>query len=114
MRWREGVSRKEAASVAGMGTTKFKLLFKQATGSSWSAFITARRMREARALLLAGKSVAETAREVGYRSPTSFSEAFARIHGLSPARWRDAAKAEVEQVSLYEGDSSGQTRRKYF
>lgn len=109
-RWREGVSQKEATSVAGMGTTKFKLLFKQATGSSWSAFIAARRMREARALLLAGRSVAETAREVGYRSPTSFSEAFARLHGLSPARWKDAAKAEVEQVSLYEGDSSGQTR----
>ena len=55
-------------------------------------------MREARTLLLAGRGVAEVARKVGYRSPTSFSAAFARMHGLSPARWRDAARAEVKQV----------------
>ena len=109
-RWREGASQEEAASAAGMGITKFKLLFRQATGSSWSAFISARRMREARTLLLAGGGVAEVAREVGYRSPTSFSAAFARMHGLSPARWRDAARAEVERVDLCEGASPGQTR----
>ena len=109
-RWREGASQEEAASAAGMGITKFKLLFRRATGSSWSAYITARRMREARTLLLAGRGVAEVAREVGYRSPTSFSAAFARMHGLSPARWRDAARAEVEQVGSYEGDSPGQTQ----
>lgn len=109
-RWREGASQEEAAAAAGMGATKFKLLFRRATGSSWSAFITARRMREARNLLLAGRGVAEVAREIGYRSPTSFSAAFARMHGLSPARWRDAAKAKVEQVGPYEGDSRGQTQ----
>ena len=109
-RWREGASQGEAASAADMGITKFKLLFRRATGSSWSAYIAARRMREARALLLAGRGVAEVAREVGYRSSTSFSAAFARMHGLSPARWRDAAKAEVEQVDLCEGPSPVQTR----
>ena len=109
-RWREGASQEEAASAAGMGITKFKLLFRRATGSSWSAFISARRMREARTLLLAGGGVAEVAREVGYRSPTSFSAAFARMHGLSPARWRDAARAEVERVDICEGASPGQTR----
>lgn len=67
-------------------------------------------MREARTLLLAGRGVAEVAWEVGCRSPTSFSAAFARMHGLSPARWRDAAKAEVEQVGSHEGDSPGQTQ----
>lgn len=109
-RWREGASQEEAASAASMGLTKFKLLFRRATGSSWSAFITARRMREARTLLLAGRGVAEVAREVGYRSPTSFSAAFARMHGLSPARWRDAARAEVEWVGPHEGDSPGQSQ----
>lgn len=67
-------------------------------------------MREARTLLLAGRGVAEVAQEVGYRSSTSFSAAFARMHGLPPARWRDAAKAEVEQVGPHEGDSPGQTQ----
>ena len=108
-RWREGASQEEAAFVASMGITKFKILFRRATGSSWSAYITARRMREARTLLLAGRGVTEAAREVGYRSSTSFSAAFTRMHGLPPARWRNAAKAEVEQVGPHEGDSLGQT-----
>mgnify|MGYP002101598619 CR=1 FL=1 len=74
----------------GMGLTRFKSLFKQATGSSWAAFLTARRMREARTLLLGGRGVAEVAREVGYRSLTSFSAAFAKTFGCPPASSRIA------------------------
>ena len=97
-RWRDGASQEEAASVAGMGLTRFKNLFKQATGSSWAAFLTARRMREAKTLLARGDGVAKVAREVGYRSPTSFSAAFAKTFGMSPAKWKEAAKADVRRV----------------
>lgn len=83
-RWREGASQDEAAWAAGMGLTKFKRAFRQATGYPWAAYLTARRMREAKALLASGKSVAETAAEVGYRSPTSFSAAFVKEVGASP------------------------------
>ncbi len=98
-RWREGVDQREAADAAGMGLTKFKRLFRQATGTSFAAYIGERRMREARALLERGKSVAEAARSSGYRSPTSFSAAFERAVGTTPGRYREAALVRAEEVS---------------
>ena len=82
-----------------MGLTRFKSLFKQATGSSWAAFLTARRMREARTLLLGGRGVAEAAREVGYRSPTSFSAAVAKAFGMSPSQFKDRSAMAVVNVA---------------
>ena len=84
-RWREGASQEEAASVAGMGLTKFKRLFRNTTGSTWSAYLTARRMREARVLLASGKAVAEAARKVGYHSPHELlSSVLKGVRGVSP------------------------------
>ena len=99
-RWREGASQEEAASAAGMGLTKFKRLFQHTTGSTWSAYLTARRMREARVLLASGKAVAETARKVGYRSPTSFSAAFSRAYGMSPQLFKETVSTRF-LVSSY-------------
>ena len=98
-RWREGASQEEAASAAGMGLTKFKRLFRQTTGSTWSAYLTARRMREARVLLASGKAVAETARKVGYRSPTSFSAAFSRAYGMSPQLFKETVSTRFLDVA---------------
>lgn len=98
-RWREGASQEEAASVAGMGLTRFKRLFRQATGCSWGAYLAARRMHAARALLASGWTVAATARETGYRSPTSFSAAFARAFGTSPQQFKREAGAKVVEVA---------------
>lgn len=98
-RWRDGASQEEAASVAGMGVTRFKSLFKQATGSSWASFLTARRMREAKTLLAHGDGVAKVAREVGYRSPTSFSAAFAKTFGMSPSQFKDRSAMAVVNVA---------------
>lgn len=109
-RWREGASQEEAASVAGMGLTKFKRLFRQTTGSSWAAFLAARRMREAKTLLISGIGVAEASRRVGYQSPTSFSAAFTRAFGLSPSAWQDSVKAEVRQVDRQQDASHKQIR----
>ena len=98
-RWREGASQEEAASAAGMGLTKFKRLFQHTTGSTWSAYLTARRMREARVLLASGKAVAETARKVGYRSPTSFSAAFSRAYGMSPQLFKETVSTRFLDVA---------------
>ena len=81
-----------------MGLTKFKRAFRQATGYPWAAYLTAQRMREAKALLASGKSVAETAAEVGYRSPTSFSAAFAKEVGVSPQRFKGRSGVAVASV----------------
>ncbi len=81
-----------------MGLTAFKRLFRQATGSSWAAYLAKRRMREAKRLLAGGATVEHTAHAVGYRSPTSFSAAFTRAYGSSPSRWRAASRMDVAHV----------------
>ena len=98
-RWREGVNQREAADAAGMGLTKFKRLFRQATGTSFAAYLGKRRIQEAKALLERGASVAEAAGKSGYRSPTSFSAAFERTVGMTPGRYRETALVKVEKVS---------------
>lgn len=103
-RWREGASQEEAAAVAGMCLTRFKRLFRQVTGSSWAAFLTARRMREARALLASGAGVAEVAREVGYRSPTSFTAAFSRACGMSPQLFKQSVCSRFLDVGKTAAD----------
>lgn len=103
-RWREGASQEEAAAVARMGLTRFKRLFRQATGSSWAAFLTARRMREARVLLASGAGVAEVAREVGYRSPTSFTAAFSRACGMSPQLFKQSVCSRFLDVGKTAAD----------
>lgn len=64
-----------------------------------AAGLAARRMREARTLLLGGRGVAEVAREVGYRSPTSFSAAFAKAFGMSPSQFKDRSAMAVVNVA---------------
>lgn len=98
-RWREGPSQAEAAAMAGMGLTTFKKLFREATGSSWSAYLTARRMDEAKQLLAGGTTVEHTAHAVGYRSPMSFSAAFARTVGMPPRQRRAASRIDVARVA---------------
>lgn len=97
-RWREGASQAEAAAAAGMGPTKFKRLFRQATGRSWGVYLAAQRMREAQRLLAGGMRVAEAAHAVGYRSPTSFSATFAKWCGMTPSDYREATVLAVRQV----------------
>lgn len=97
-RWKEGVSQQEAARAAGMGLTKFKRLFRRATGLPFAKYLTACRMREARRLLERGLSVTEVARETGYRSPTSFSAAFERAVGTTPGRYREGSRVDAANV----------------
>ncbi|MDN0062789.1 AraC family transcriptional regulator [Collinsella ihumii] len=95
-RWRDGASQQEAATVAGMGLTKFKRLFRRTTGRSWGAYLTEMRLQEARSLLTSGRTVREAAELAGYRSPTSFAAAFARAHGVSPQQFKELARRWVE------------------
>ncbi len=62
-------------------TEGFKLLF----GSTVAEYLLRTRMSHAREMLISGKSVAAVAASVGYQDRTSFSRAFRRLYGYSPA-----------------------------
>lgn len=66
----------------------FARAFRRAYGQSPRTWLAEQRLRRAADLLSAGGSAAAVARRLGWRSYGRFAAAFARLHGLSPDRWR--------------------------
>jgi AraC family transcriptional regulator, transcriptional activator for feuABC-ybbA operon len=60
-------------------------LFAKKTGRTPVQFLISERMLKARGLLMQGKSVKETAIEVGLPDQAYFSRLFTRVCGLGPA-----------------------------
>ncbi len=73
-----------------MSQEKLRLHCHRETGRSPMAQVTYLRMRHAAELLTSGGlNVQETAPIVGYPDPYNFSKAFKRLHGISPAHFRN-------------------------
>jgi AraC-like DNA-binding protein len=84
----------ELAAAAAMSRTTFALHFKAAAGVAPLTYLTEWRMRLAeRALREDDMPVAVLARSLGYTSESAFSNAFKRITGSAPKRYRNAARA---------------------
>jgi AraC family transcriptional regulator len=72
----------------------FHRIFREITGATPARFLAALRMAEARRLLLnTGLPVRRIGEQVGYTSPGTFGTQFARLAGLSPARFRAFVQA---------------------
>ncbi|MEL6253270.1 MAG: helix-turn-helix transcriptional regulator [Bacteroidota bacterium] len=75
----------ELAKIAGMGSTKFKLSFKQVFGKAPIQYRQKIRMEYAKGELQANrKSPSELSYELGYSHPSKFSQAFKKEFGLNP------------------------------
>ncbi|MCE1253459.1 MAG: AraC family transcriptional regulator [Anaerolineae bacterium] len=80
----------ELAKAASMSRTTFAFHFKQAAGKTAFAYLTEWRMRLAeRALRTGTQSISEVAHSLGYSSESAFSNAFKRVVGQSPRRYRE-------------------------
>nr|WP_283171756.1 AraC family transcriptional regulator [Curtanaerobium respiraculi] len=75
-----------------LGATKLKELFKALTGKGIGEYVRFQRLNRARDLLASGSTVSVAAREVGYRSPTSFSTAYKQAFGQTPCAMRTAVR----------------------
>jgi AraC-like DNA-binding protein len=80
-----------------MSRTSFAVRFRQAVGVppltyllGWRMSLAARALRQAET-----PPVAVLAREVGYTSESAFSNAFKRVMGVGPRRYRDTARAAM-------------------
>ena len=72
-------------------------LLRQATGRSLRGLITARRMLEARRLLLhTSRTADDIGRSLGYRDPSYFARAFRRGVGITPSRFRRQASEKFQ------------------
>lgn len=77
------------AAACALSRVHLARLFRRYAGTTPYAYLEARRMDQARALLALGdRSVAAIAEELGYRSPFTFSRAFKRVVGVAPSRWQ--------------------------
>ena len=84
----------DLARAAAMSRTTFAFHFKTAAGVAPLTYLTEWRMRLAqRALREENVPVAVLARSLGYTSESAFNNAFKRITGNAPKRYRTAARA---------------------
>jgi len=90
------LSLRDVAHAVGMTPGHLTTVVRRRTGRTVQAWITERRMVEARRLLAdTDLPVGEIARRVGVPDPGYFTRLFRRNHGLSPRQWRDQPNART-------------------
>lgn len=72
------------AHEAGMSVSTFHTHFKAMTAKPPLRYLQTVRLHKARVLIVGGTPVAETARRVGYESPSQFSREFKRLFARTP------------------------------
>ena len=88
-RYQEQISLKDVAAAVAQSSGHLSTLMKLRTGRTVGEWITERRMREARRLLLeANLTISEIAARLGYGDPGYFTRRFHAEHQLSPTSWR--------------------------
>ncbi len=79
----------ELCSIAGLGRSRFDQLFRSATGYSATDYhLRARLARAAELLRTSDRGVLDIGLTCGFGSASRFYDAFSRLHGVSPGRWR--------------------------
>ncbi len=86
-RVRDGVRLDEAAARFDTGTTQLVRAFTAAYGLPPHAYLTGRRIEQARKLLLAGVPAAEVATAAGFYDQAHLTRHFRRYLGTTPARF---------------------------
>ena len=85
----EPISLADVARAVGRTPGYLTTSLRSATGRTVLEWITARRMIEARRLLIESDAdIATIGERVGYIDPTYFIRQFRRVHGVTPLMWR--------------------------
>ena len=104
LRYQENLRLQDAAAVCGLNANYLGNLLKDHLGKTFTQLLTEHRLTEAVACLKYGSnlSIAEVARQCGFRDGNYFSLVFSRKMGMSPtqfrANWRVAEKAYWKNV----------------
>ncbi len=91
----------EVARQAYWSPYHFHRLYTAVYGQTPQAFLTERRLDEAKRRLVAGEAVSDVCLEIGYESLTSFSAKFRAETGLSPIDFRRRARRFWEIGALW-------------
>jgi len=94
----EDIHAEEVAKAVHISPFYFQKGFKVLTGITITEYIRNRRLYLAALELLSGeKRIIDLSYKYGYDTPESFSKAFSRFHGVSPAQ----IKGDVSKIKLY-------------
>ncbi|GBQ50846.1 AraC family transcriptional regulator [Komagataeibacter sucrofermentans DSM 15973] len=89
----------DLAKAAGMSRTAFATRFREIAGVIPLAYVTQWRMHLAERALRDGETtIAMIAQSVGYASEAAFSNAFKRVMGASPTRFRTHQRQELTET----------------
>lgn len=93
----EPISREDVANAVCLAPSYFSHLFKECTGTSFSKFLTAERIKRAKQLLTTPATVAEVAESVGFSDRAYFTDVFVRDVGCTPSEYRRRRAAGLIQ-----------------
>lgn len=88
----DALSLRQVAAAVNASAFHFCKVFKQATGLTFTDYLSRLRIEKAKNLLLnPHKRISETAYEVGFQSLSQFNRVFRRVTGQAPTAWRATA-----------------------
>lgn len=80
----------DIAARVGLSQSQFSIAFKRTTGETFSDFVESRLMRRAAvALTDIDRPLRAIADRLGYTTPSYFTRAFKRYHGMTPSEYRE-------------------------
>lgn len=92
-RYPEPLSLRDVAAAVNISPGHLTSTVRRQTGRTVQQWITERRMVQARRLLAATElPIGEVGRLVGFPDPGYFARTFGKVHGTSPAGWRQAGR----------------------
>lgn len=90
-RYPQPLSLRDVAAAVNISPGHLTSTVRRRTGRTVQEWITERRMVQARRLLVATElPIGDIGRRVGFRDAGYFARTFRKVHGMSPARWRQA------------------------
>ncbi len=78
----------DVAACCGLSLSRFKVKFKEETGTTPRDYINRVKIEEAKRFLKAGKSVTETALDLGFSTSNYFAVLFRKYTGQTPTQYR--------------------------
>lgn len=93
-RYRDPISLTDVARAVNLSPGHLTTVVRHKTGRTVQAWITERRLAEARRLLVNTElTIDRVARLTGYRDPGYFARSFRKHHATTPRGWRRASRS---------------------
>ena len=83
----EPIQLEDAAACCGLSLSRFKVKFKEETGATPREYINHVKIEQAKRLLEAGRSVTDTALDLGFTTSNYFSVIFKKYTGKTPTQY---------------------------